>query len=86
MVAKKKFPGTTPGGYYAVASAAGAGAEASRDYTVTPTAQGTQTGNTDCAALRISVDNEAVAYLAGTDVAALNDAAANETARRCWNR
>lgn len=78
--------GTTPGGYYSVTTAAGAGAEASRDFTVTATAQGTQTGDTNCAALRISVDNGAVAYLAGTSVATLNDAAANDTARRCWNR
>jgi type IV pilus assembly protein PilE len=78
--------GTTPGGYYAVTTAAGAGAEAARDYTVTATAQGSQTADTDCAALRIAVDNGAVAYLAGTTSASLNDAAGNETARRCWNR
>ena len=78
--------GTTPGGYYAITTAAGAGAEAARDYTVTATAQGSQSADANCAALRISVDNGAVAYLAGTGVGALNDAAANETARRCWNR
>lgn len=78
--------GTTPGGYYAVTTAAGAGAESGRDYTVTATAQGSQTADTNCAALRIAVDNGAVAYLAGADAASLNDAATNETARRCWNR
>ena len=74
------------GGYYSLATAAGAGALATTNFTVTATAQGTQTADAGCQAMRIQNATGNVSYWAGATVGALANSATDAAARRCWNR
>ena len=75
---------TSQGGYYALASAAGG--VAASTYTVTATAQSSQTSDAGCQVLRIQVANGNTNYLAGAADGSLANITADAAAKRCWNR
>lgn len=85
----------TPGGYYtlSVASpatgatgAAMSGATTANSYSAIATASGSQTSDTSCAVLKVSMVGGNFTYFAGATASSLADAASNAAAKRCWNR